>query len=58
MGARLGPHRVEASWILSASSGLPTDYSDDEMHPALRSRTEIIDTGRELRRRIDIWKNG
>src|SRR5262249_27637835 len=41
MSARLGPHRPEASWIVSGENGLPTDYSEDEWHPELLSRGEI-----------------
>jgi hypothetical protein len=48
MGARLGPRRPEASWIVNAYNGLPTDYSQDEWHPALLSQSEIITSGRVL----------
>jgi alkylated DNA nucleotide flippase Atl1 len=58
MGARLGPHRAELSWIVNAASGLPTDYAASEMHAALRSRNEIITTAADLQRRIAIWKRG
>jgi hypothetical protein len=56
MGARLGPHTVEASWIVSAETGLPTDYSQGEMHPSLRRRDEIIDSGTGLVMRMTAWK--
>jgi hypothetical protein len=48
MGALLGPRRPEASWIVSAENGLPTDYSPDEWHPALLSNGDIITNGRTL----------
>jgi hypothetical protein len=58
MGAKLGPRCVEASWIVSTATGLPTDYDQDEMHPALLHKIEIIATGRELTRRMSAWKAG
>ena len=48
MGARLGSRRPEASWIVSAENHLPTDYSPDEWHPALLSRSEVITSGTAL----------
>lgn len=48
MGTRLGLRRPEASWIVSGFSGVPTDYSQDECHPALLSQAEIISSGRAL----------
>lgn len=58
IGRRLGPRRVEASWIVNASSGLPTGYQPNEMHQALQRRAEIITTGDELRRRLKQWRAG
>jgi hypothetical protein len=58
VGAKLGPRCVEASWIVSTATGLPTDYDQDEMHPALLHKIEIIATGRELTRRMSAWKAG
>jgi hypothetical protein len=54
IGAVLGPHRPEASWVVSAKSGLPTDYDQSEWHPALLSRGEIITSGRALLLRMTI----
>jgi hypothetical protein len=54
VGAVLGPHRPEASWIVSAQNGLPTDYDQAEWHPALVSRGEIITSGRALVLRMTI----
>ena len=56
VGALLGPRHIEASWIVNAATGLPTDYGEHEMHPALRRSTEIITSGSELVRRLSAWK--
>jgi hypothetical protein len=48
LGALLGDRRPEASWIVAGANGLPTGYSQDEWHPALLNRGEIIGSGREL----------
>ena len=56
MGALLGPHSAEASWIVSAATGLPTDYRQDEMHPALLRRSDIIQSGIELAFLLATWK--
>jgi hypothetical protein len=58
MGARLGPHTQERSWIVNAETGLPTDYSRDDMHPALFRANEIISSGTELVMRMTAWKAG
>jgi hypothetical protein len=56
MGAWLGPHRVEASWVVSAADGLPTDYAEADMHPALLSKNAIISKGSDLILRMTAWK--
>jgi hypothetical protein len=56
MGARLGPHTREASWIVSAETGLPTDYREHEIHPALQRDRDIITVGGELKTRLAAWK--
>jgi len=48
MGARLGTRPPEASWIVNAFNGLPTDYSEDEWPPSLLSHADIISSGRML----------
>jgi hypothetical protein len=58
VGGSLGPHRPEASWIVSAENGLPAGYDPSEWHPALLSRGEIIATGRELLLRMSIGSRG
>ena len=52
MGARLGPHSLEASWIVNASTSLPTGYESSEIHQDVRKSTELIRTGNELRRKM------
>jgi hypothetical protein len=56
MGTQLGPHTAERSWIVSAGTGLPTDYSRDEMHPSLLRTDEIIGSGIALAMRLSAWK--
>jgi hypothetical protein len=56
MGARLGRRRPEASWIVSATNGLPSDYSEDEWHPTLLSQADIISSGRMLALRLSKWR--
>jgi len=56
MGTQLGPHTAERSWIVSAGTGLPTDYSRDEMHPALLRTDEVIGSGIALAMRLSAWK--
>ena len=56
MGALLGPRNPEASWIVSAATGLPTDYSQNEMHPALLRSGDIITSGIALTLRLTAWK--
>ena len=53
MGARLGDHSLEKSWIVSAKAPcMPTGYAGHHIHPKLRS-SEIITTAVELQRRMD-----
>jgi hypothetical protein len=56
MGAQLGPHTQERSWIVNAETGLPTDYSREEMHPALLRTDEVIDSRMALIMRMTAWK--
>jgi len=53
MGARLGPHTPEASWIVSADTGYPTGYSPTEVHPDVLTSTQLIRTGVELSARME-----
>src|SRR5262245_30414226 len=54
LSAALGPRRPEASWIVSAENGLPTDYDQTDWHPELLSRAEVISSGRALLLRMAI----
>jgi hypothetical protein len=36
------------SWVVNQETGLPTGYSDDEMHPELRSSDEVLRLPEEL----------
>ena len=58
MGARLTrqySRTPEASWVVSAESGLPTGYPEDQRHPALLRTGEVVSSGDELRRRLAEW---
>jgi hypothetical protein len=39
------PH---SSWIVSRDTGMPTGYSDEQMHPELTARETILSTPNEL----------
>src|SRR5262249_56728177 len=56
LGARLGHRRPEASWIVSAENGLPTGYTQNEMHPELVRLSDIITSGTALAMRMAAWK--
>jgi hypothetical protein len=56
MATHLGPHTAERSWIVSAGTGLPTGYSQDDMHPALLNNNEVIGSGIALAMRLSTWK--
>ena len=44
-GRQRAPH---CSWVVSSSSLLPTGYADDEKHPALEERSEVLGTREAL----------
>lgn len=46
MGGRPRDHRH--SWVVNQETGLPTGYSEEEMHPELRSSTEALRRPEEL----------
>ena len=50
----LGVRRPEASWVVSARSGLPSGYAASERHDNLLDNSKIIRTGDELGRLLDI----
>ena len=53
MGARLGPRNRAASWIVNASTGMPSGYPPEDIDPALAASGEIIRDAAELRRRLE-----
>ncbi|MGE5243276.1 MAG: hypothetical protein ACM3SQ_03505 [Betaproteobacteria bacterium] len=58
VGIALGDRRPEASWVVNAANGLPTDYAPVEIHPALFSDPHVITSGRELLLKMAAWKQG
>jgi hypothetical protein len=56
IGARLGSRRREASWVVNAKTGMPTNYAPQHLHPALVLSRDIVTSGDELRRRVMEWK--
>ncbi len=44
----LGPRSPAASWVVNATSGMPTGYRGDEKHPALEEQDRILRSGAEL----------
>ena len=46
MGGRPRDHRH--SWIVNQETELPTGYSEENMHPDLRSKPRVIKTGQQL----------
>ena len=60
IGARLTQiysKSAEASWVVSADSGLPTGYAPNQRHPGLMRTSHIVTTGRELEQRMALWKS-
>jgi hypothetical protein len=55
LDVRFGGRRAEASWIVNAKDGRPTDYAPDLWHPALLE-SDIITSGAALAMRMTAWK--
>jgi hypothetical protein len=55
VGSRLGDRCALASWVVNASTGLPTGYARGQMHPELLANDVIIDSGDDL---IRLMKRG
>jgi len=53
IGKLLGDHRPEASWIVSKTTGMPTDYMDKDLHVDLQKSQEILETCPELMRLLE-----
>ena len=52
VGALLDQRCPLASWVVNASTGEPTGYSENEKHPDLRLHKEIITSGDDLIHRM------
>jgi hypothetical protein len=42
------PRDFRHSWVVSKSTGLPTNYGPQDMHPEIRANDEVLSTGEEL----------
>ena len=42
------PRNQRYSWVVNAETHLPTGYVEEEMHPRLRERHEVISSAAEL----------
>lgn len=42
------PHCPRDSWIVSKTTGQPSEYSEEDKHPLLTSRSRILETPEEL----------
>ena len=50
----LGERRPENSWFVSAGTGDPTGYTDEEKHPELYRTKRIITSAEVLTRNLDL----
>jgi len=50
----LGERRPENSWLVSAGTGDPTGYTDEEKHPELYRTKRIITSAEVLTRNLDL----
>lgn len=53
----LGEKRPYASWVVREDTGLPTDYTDEQLHSKLLSKKSIFKSGAVLRRNMGLDKN-
>jgi hypothetical protein len=56
IGTMLGTRRPEASWVVNADTGLPTDYEQSDWHPDLLASSDVIRTGHELTLQLTLWR--
>ena len=42
------PRAPHSSWVVSSQSSLPTGYTDEEKHPALEERGDVLNTREAL----------
>ena len=54
VGKYLGDRRPEASWVVNAQTGEPTDYLESEKHPDLYRTDRVIGSGEVLKRNLGI----
>ena len=54
-GQYLGNRRPYASWVVSKSTGMPTDYLPENCHPDLQCNSHVIEDPAEL---IGLIENG
>ncbi len=53
---KLGTRRPEVSWIVDAKTGLPIDNEQQDWHPDLLAKSDVIRTGNELTLRLALWR--
>lgn len=53
-GEYLGNRRPYASWVVSKTTGMPTDYLPEDCHPDLLCKSRVIEEASEL---IDLIGN-
>jgi hypothetical protein len=56
MGSLLGRRNKSASWVVSTTTGLPTGYTAEDLHPRLLQKQEVIRLSHDLERRIREWR--
>ena len=47
------PRDQRSSWIVGRTTGQPTGYSDEQIHPDLTSREQILDNPDDLRKWLE-----
>ena len=56
IGRRLGARRIEASWVVNASTEMPIGYAPNQLHPELTAHSNVIRTGDQLKQRLSLWR--
>ena len=52
----LAPRRPRASWVVNATTGMPTGYTTAQMDPALTLQTPLVRTGADLKALLQKWQ--
>ena len=52
----LVPRRPRASWVVNATTGMPTGYAAAQMDPELTLQTRLVRTGEDLRALLQKWQ--